>query len=529
MNHHPSHWTVGRKLALGFGTTLAFLAAVAGFGLYGMSAIDGRLAQVVDVNNRQARLTVAMRIAINQVSIQTRNMVLLGDDPGQMQAEQDKLKASREQYDAAEKELAEMLAASAGMGTEETALFDQIKSLRDQVQPLNKRVVELAAKSETVDATSLLMTRVAGPQTEWLAALGKLGAFEDKRTDEAAEAARAAYASIRLQMLVLAGLALVVASGFAGFITRGLAQQLGGEPVYAAEVARQIAAGNLSVPVQVKPGDHSSLLHAIGRMQAELVQVVGSIRTGADSIATGSNQIATGNADLSQRTEEQASNLQQTAASMERLTSTVMNNADTARQATQLVAHASQRASEGNQAVQQVRGAMDSIEAASAKIGEIIGVIDGIAFQTNILALNAAVEAARAGEQGRGFAVVAGEVRSLAQRSAEAARQVKSLIVDSGEKVAAGSGHVVSAARTMDEILVSVKRVNDLMGDIDAASTEQSQGIGQVSQAVAQLDQVTQQNAALVEQSAAAAESLRHQADSLVRSVAVFRLTPEAA
>ncbi|MEK8029840.1 methyl-accepting chemotaxis protein [Ideonella sp. DXS29W] len=512
-------WTVGRKLALGFGVTLSFLMAVAAFGLYGMWSINSGLTEIVEVNNKKARSAVAMRIAVNQVSTQTRNIVLLNENPEKMQQEVDKLKTSRDRYDQVEKELGAAIASDA-----ERVLFDRIVKLREKVRPLNSRVVELATKNETVDATSILVNQVAAAQSEWLAALGEMADLQDKLTDQTAEAAEASYAAVRLQMLVLAGVALFVASGFAAVMVRDLLRQLGGEPAYAAEMANQIAAGNLAIRVEVKPGDQRSLLYAMSRMQTALVQVVASIRSGADSIATGSNQIATGNADLSQRTEEQASNLQQTAASMEQLTSTVKNNADTARQAAQLAAHASARAQQGNEAVQQVRGAMQGIEAAATKIGDIIGVIDGIAFQTNILALNAAVEAARAGEEGRGFAVVAGEVRSLAQRSAEAARQVKTLIVDSGEKVAAGGEHVVSASRTMEEIMESVRRVNDLMGDIDAASNEQSQGIDQVSQAVAQLDQVTQQNAALVEESAAAAESLRHQADSLVSSVSVFRL-----
>jgi methyl-accepting chemotaxis protein len=250
------------------------------------------------------------------------------------------------------------------------------------------------------------------------------------------------------------------------------------------------------------------------------------VRNSADSIATGSSQIAVGNADLSQRTEEQASNLQQTAASMEQLTATVKQNADTARAATQIANGATTAASAGGRVVGQVVATMEAISQSSRKVADIIGVIDGIAFQTNILALNAAVEAARAGEQGRGFAVVAGEVRSLAQRSSEAAREIKALIGASVEKVESGTHLVDEAGRSMADIVTQVGRVNDLIGEISAASLEQSTGIGQIGDAVTQLDQVTQQNAALVEESAAAAESLKVQAGQLARVVSVFRLAP---
>jgi methyl-accepting chemotaxis protein len=259
-------------------------------------------------------------------------------------------------------------------------------------------------------------------------------------------------------------------------------------------------------------------------MQQSLRRVVSQVRASSDSIATGSSQIATGNADLSQRTEEQASNLQQTAASMEQLTATVQTNADTARQATQLAGSAAAAAGQGGAVVAQVVQTMDGITASSRKIADIIGVIDGIAFQTNILALNAAVEAARAGEQGRGFAVVATEVRTLAQRSAAAAKEIKTLIGDSVEKVEAGSQQVHQAGRVMEDLVAQVGRVNDLIGEMCSATTEQTQGIGQIGHAVSQLDQVTQQNAALVEESAAAAESLNQQAARLVAAVSVFRL-----
>jgi methyl-accepting chemotaxis protein len=264
-------------------------------------------------------------------------------------------------------------------------------------------------------------------------------------------------------------------------------------------------------------------------MVQSLRTIVGAVRSSSESIATGSSEIATGNADLSQRTEEQAANLQQTAASMEQLSATVNNNAMTAVEAERLAGSASNIATQGGVAVGQVVQTMESITAASRKIADIIGVIDGIAFQTNILALNAAVEAARAGEQGRGFAVVAGEVRSLAQRSAEAAREIKSLITDSVEKVEAGSRQVDAAGSTMADIVGQVRRVNDLIGEINNATQEQKQGIGQVSNAVSQLDRVTQQNAALVEESAAAADSLSQQTRRLVDAVSRFKLRPQDA
>ncbi|MBC7681600.1 MAG: hypothetical protein H7172_04645, partial [Ferruginibacter sp.] len=273
-----------------------------------------------------------------------------------------------------------------------------------------------------------------------------------------------------------------------------------------------------------KPEDGASLMFAMSGMRDSLALIVNQVRQGTDTIATTSDQIAAGNHDLSRRTEQQASALEETAASMEELTSTVKQNADNARQANQLAVSASNIAVRGGSVVAQVVGTMGAINTSSRKIVDIIGVIDGIAFQTNILALNAAVEAARAGEQGRGFAVVASEVRSLAQRSAAAAKEIKTLIGDSVDKVEEGSKQVAEAGRTMDEIVGSVKRVTDIMAEIEAASKEQALGIEQVNQAITQMDQVTQQNAALVEEASAAARSLQEQASSLAEVVGVFQL-----
>ncbi len=520
--------TVGRKLALGFGVTVMLLMAVAALGLYSLQQVQGRLEEIVKVNNQQARQAVAMRIAINQVASATRNIVLL-EDAQDIAAEVKQIQVSRERYNQAEAKLAQLFEQHSSTTAPERELFERIKQQRDIVRPLNNKVVELGERNQTEAATKVLMQEVRPPQALWLKSLGELADMEEKLSEEAAEAAEAAYASARQWMVALVLLAVALAVGTAVFFTRGLLRQLGGEPAYATEVANRIAAGDLTSQVNLRQGDRSSLLFAISQMQTGLVQVVASIRSGADSIATGSTQIATGNADLSQRTEEQASNLQQTAASMEQLTSTVQANAQAASQASQLAREASQSAQAGNESVSRVMATMGDINAASQRIGDIIGTIDGIAFQTNILALNAAVEAARAGEQGRGFAVVAGEVRALAQRSSQAAKEVKGLITASAEKVQLGSEQVTEAGQTMERILQSVKRVENLMSDINSATEEQSQGIGQVGAAVQQLDQVTQQNAALVEESAAAAESLRAQADRLVQSVAAFKTSEHVA
>ena len=327
------------------------------------------------------------------------------------------------------------------------------------------------------------------------------------------------------------GIVAAVCAALAGVvlvINRGLLRELGGEPAYAAQIATRIAAGDLDVPVQTRPGDSSSMLHAMQMMQAMLARTVGTIRGGSDSIASATSQIAAGNLDLSARTEEQASSLEQTAASMEELTATVRQTTANAHQANDYAAAATAVAKKGGEVVAQVIRTMAQIDASAGKIAEIIGVIDGIAFQTNILALNAAVEAARAGDQGRGFAVVATEVRNLAQRSAGAAKQIKDLIGDSSGKVQAGTRLVREAGQTMGEIVDSIASVSGKMQEIAAASAEQSIGIEQVNQAVGQMDEVTQQNAALVEEAAAAAASLQDQAARLTRAVAVFSLQGQA-
>ncbi|MFA9216637.1 MAG: methyl-accepting chemotaxis protein [Sphingomonadaceae bacterium] len=335
------------------------------------------------------------------------------------------------------------------------------------------------------------------------------------------------YQQMRTVMMVLVLCSLGAGIMIGLWITRGLTRQLGAEPGYAVEVVDAIAAGELSQAIKLRSGDQDSLLFAMEAMRMSLVNIVGQVRLGTDTIATASNQIAAGNLDLSSRTEQQASSLEETASSMEELTSTVKQNADNARQAKQLAVAASEVARNGGTVVAKVVDTMASINASSRKIVDIIAVIDGIAFQTNILALNAAVEAARAGEQGRGFAVVATEVRNLAQRAAAAAKEIKTLIIDSVEKVDSGGKLVDQAGVTMADIVQSITRVTDMMSEIASASIEQTMGIEQINSAVSQMDEVTQQNAALVEQAAAAAGAMQEQAAALSAVVSRFKLGQE--
>jgi methyl-accepting chemotaxis protein len=513
---------VSTQLSLGFGTLLLLILAMGAVSLVKVNSIHQSFQLVVDDRVPKVAEVNGIKSDINVIALSMRNMVILAD-PAETKKELAQLEAARQA-------IAKRLETLHGQISSERGKVElaKVEAARGKYVPMQGKFVELVTAGKADEAKALLVNEVRSAQHEYLAALDHLLKYQDDLMQISEHETGAHVSSMTVAIWTLGLISLVVGTLTAVWITRSLSRQLGGEPGDAADLARAVAQGDLSVPITVKAGDQTSLMASLQGMQMSLTAVVGNVRQGSESVATASAQISQGNNELSQRTEEQASALEQTAASMEQLGSTVRMNADNARQANQLAQSASEVAVKGGQVVSQVVETMKGINDSSKKIADIIGVIDGIAFQTNILALNAAVEAARAGEQGRGFAVVASKVRSLAGRSAEAAKEIKSLIGASVERVQQGSTLVDQAGVTMTEVVNSIQRVTDIMGEISAASSEQSTGVSQIGEAVTQMDQVTQQNAALVEESAAAAESLKMQAEQLVQSVAVFKLASNA-
>ncbi|KQV80129.1 chemotaxis protein [Massilia sp. Root351] len=514
---------ISTRLATGFGLVFLLLIIVTALGINRVQKIDTILTNISDVNNVKQRYAINFRGSVHDRSIALRDVVLAAD-AGAAAPHIEQIKTLADNYAKSAAPLDQIISAGKNVTPEEKSALEGIKASEAKAQPLIAKVIALRSADQLAEATALLQQQAAPAFVEWLASVNKLIDLEEKMSMEQANSATSVARSFFVFMVVLCLIAIGVGVAAAWFISRGLLRQLGGEPEYAASIVACIASGNLAVKIDTKPGDNSSLLHAMQGMRDSLVNIVSQVRAGTQTIATNSREIAAGNMDLSSRTEQQAANIEETASSMEQLTGTVKQNSDHAHQANQLALSASEVAVKGGAVVNQVVHTMASINESSKKIVDIIGVIDSIAFQTNILALNAAVEAARAGEQGRGFAVVATEVRNLAQRSAGAAKEIKSLIDDSVEKVDAGAKLVDQAGATMQDIVNSVKRVTDIMGEISTASAEQTSGIEQVNEAVGKMDQVVQQNAALVEQAAAAASSLQDQAGNLSEVVSIFKL-----
>jgi methyl-accepting chemotaxis protein len=516
---------VGTRLLAGFLTLALLGAVVAGIGIYNMSRINDANDRLYDRELLGISYVKEANINLIYIGRALRNVILASSDTDR-QAALNNVDAARAGLKANLDKARPLFVTEAGK-----RMFAELdERLREYDMHVAEagRLAKADALQESRSSIDYVFNTLARSANDVDKRLTDITREKEQSAHAAVGEATALYESSRAMMLMLVLGSAAAGLGLGVLITRGLTHQLGGEPAYASEIAGRIAAGDLSIDVALRQGDKTSLLFAMKSMRDSLAQIVGEVRSGTDAIASASGQIATGNLDLSARTEEQASSLEETASSMEELTSTVQQNADNARQANGLATSASEVAERGGVVVSQVVDTMASINDSSKKIVDIIGVIDSIAFQTNILALNAAVEAARAGEQGRGFAVVASEVRTLAQRSAAAAKEIKLLIDDSVGKVDAGARLVDQAGSTMDEIVASVRRVTDIMGEISSASVEQTSGIEQINMAISQMDQVTQQNASLVEEAAAAAESLQDQAGKLAGLVSVFKLDVQA-
>jgi methyl-accepting chemotaxis protein len=513
-----SNLKISQILYVGFGFLVVVYLVSSAINAEMMRRMRANLDEIENTNNAQIAIAHELHKSVSKISLSVRKIVLLNSDE-EIAAEVNAFKKESSTYRSVREQLAKD---NGSMGTME--IWKKVDDAYQKTAPLLSVMyesVQAHRDSEAIKTLKLLGNAI----DVWQQALDDGMQYQQSANKLAFEGSNKLYKLALVQLLVVSAVGITLGIGISLGIVRLLIAQLGGEPKVAASVALRIGAGDLTQEICLHPNDTSSLMAAMKSMQTNLTQVVTAVRQGSDSVATASSEIAHGNNDLSTRTEQQASALEETAASMEELGGTVRQNADNARQASQLATHASSVAMQGGEVVGKVVQTMKGINESSRKIADIIGVIDGIAFQTNILALNAAVEAARAGEQGRGFAVVASEVRALAGRSAAAAKEIKTLIDASVVQVEQGNQLVGQAGETMTEVVSAIRRVTDIVAEISAASSDQSSGVAQVGETVTQMDRATQQNAALVEQMAAAASSLQSQAHNLVGTVEQFKLS----
>ncbi len=513
---------VATLLMSGFGLICLFLAAVIALGLSEQAKLNAASATMADDRWPKIELATDVRLRVTDIAVSLRNL-MLSADPAVRAHQIDSIEGYRRDAEAKIAELDRRVVTPPGR-----AALDKVRAAYQDYAAGQQKLIALVQAGRDEEARDYLNTHVKPMLQACRETLAAQIGNEVTLMREARSQAAQAYTATRVQMLALGAATLLISCGVAAAIINRLRRDLGGEPDQAARTAAGIADGDLTRAITLRDGDRTSMLYEMEHMRDNLSQLVAQVRADTEMIASASSQIASGNLDLSARTEQQASSLQETAAAMEELTTTVQQNADHAARANTLASHASALAGKGGQAVAAVTARMEAIRSSAAQMADIISLIDGIAFQTNILALNAAVEAARAGEAGRGFAVVAGEVRQLAHRSADAARDIGALIQAAVQQAGAGDQQVREAAGTMQDIVDSVARVEQIMAQIKHASAEQHAGILACSQAVVQMDHGTQQNAALVEQVAAAAHALQEQSGQLEHAVARFKIAPAA-
>ncbi|MBV6272094.1 bacteriohemerythrin [Alcaligenaceae bacterium CGII-47] len=511
---------IGTKLLLGFGLAVFLITLVAGIGVWRIVSTE----QSNDVlQYRQEVHTLSLQwLRLTQVNRERDRAIGVMTDLDQIAMLKGLVTHTSQEISEVEQTLRGLLYAP-----EDQSLYQNIQNARQAFLKVRNEAQTAKDSGDIIKANNLYESDIPRLLDSYVGEISTFADYQEQKvSDTGAATIRDGQASLPI-LIIVTLLALILMPLFAWLITRNLKRQLGGEPSYAAHIAERIAAGDLDVDIQVRANDQSSLLFAMRRMRANLARVVGDMQLGSASIVGAAGQITTGSLELSSRTEQQASSLAETAATMEQITATVRQNADNAHQANTLAGNAAQTATEGGAIMAELVDTMGEVNAKSQQVADIVSVIDGIAFQTNILALNAAVEAARAGEQGRSFAVVASEVRALAQRSTSAASEIKALIDTSVEATSRGNEQAVHAGTTMQNIVAGINRVTDIMGEISAASREQTTGIEEISRAINQMDEVTRQNAGLVEESAAAAASLQDQADAMSRLAAAFHLSSQ--